>query len=49
MYKDLGMNDTVNDKNFHFSDEIEFQSPKYADACQEICQAIATSRNVQIL
>ena len=28
MYEDLGMNDTVNDKN-----GFEFQSPKYADTC----------------
>ena len=44
MYEDLGMNDTVNDKNFNYG--FEFQSPKYADACQIICQA--SSRNVQI-
>ena len=42
-YKDLGMNDTVRTFNYGF----EFQSPKYADTCQVICQA--KSRNVQIL
>ena len=36
------MNGTVND-NYGF----EFQSPKYADICQVICQA--SSKNVQIL
>ena len=46
MYKDLGMNDTVNDKNFYYYG-FEFQSPKYTDTCQVICQA--SSRNVQIM
>ena len=35
MYEDLGMNDTVNDKNFNYG--FEFQSPNYADTCQVIC------------
>ena len=36
MYKNLGMNDTVNDKKFNHG--FEFQSPKYADTCQVIKQ-----------
>ena len=48
MYEDLGMNDTVYIimiRTFNYG--FEFQSPKYADTCQVICQA--SSRNVQIL
>ena len=42
MYEDLGMDDIVND-NYGF----EFQSLKYADTCQIICQA--RSKNMLIL
>ena len=45
MYKDLGINDTVNDKTFNYG--FEFLSPKCADTCQVIFQV--SSRNVQIL
>ena len=38
MYEDLWMNDTVYDKNFNYG--FEFQSPKNADACQGIKQAV---------
>ena len=38
MYEDLGMNDIVYDKNFNYG--FEFQSPKNADTCQVIKQAV---------
>ena len=46
MYEDLGMNDTVNMiRTFNYG--FEFQSPKYANTYQVMCQS--SSRNVPIL